>query len=54
MQDLTTLLQNLVAADKLQSIPGKGFVANRRIIDEVAEGMVDYSLLTLEERKMSI
>lgn len=54
MQDLTTLLQNLVAAEKLQSIPGKGFVANRRILDESAEGLVDYDLLTVEERKMSI
>jgi hypothetical protein len=54
MQDLTTLLQNLVAAEKLQSIPGKGFVANRRILDESAEGLVDYELLTVEERKMSI
>lgn len=54
MQDLTTLLQNLVAADKLQNIPGKGFLANRRIVDESIDGLVDYSLLTAEERKMSI
>ena len=53
MQDLTTLLQNLVAAEKLQSIPGKGFLANRRIVDEEADGLVDYSLLTPEEREMT-
>lgn len=53
MQDLTTLLQNLVAADKLQSVPGKGFIAKRRMIDDTVDGLVDYSLLTPEERSMS-
>lgn len=53
MQDLTTLLQNLVAAEKLQSIPGQGFLANRRVIDTDMEGLVDYSLLTEEERNIS-
>lgn len=54
MQDLTVLLQNLVAAEKLQSIPGKGFLANRKIVDESLSGLVDYGLLTAEERKMSV
>jgi hypothetical protein len=53
MQDLSTLLQNLVAAEKLQSIPGKGFIANRRVLDEEAGGLVDYNLLTDEERRMN-
>jgi len=53
MQDLTTLLQNLVAAEKLQSIAGKGFVAKRRILDDADDGLVDYSLLTAEERGMA-
>ena len=53
MQDLTTLLQNLVAAEKLQSIPGKGFLAHRKVVDEEVSGLVDYSLLTPEERKMA-
>jgi hypothetical protein len=53
MQDLTVLLQNLVSAEKVQSIPGKGFVAKRRVIDETVAGLVDYSLLTKEEREMS-
>ena len=54
MQDLTTLLQNLVAAEKLQSIPGKGFLANRRVVNDDLQGLVDYSLLSPEERKMVI
>ena len=54
MQDLTTLLQNLVAAEKLQSIPGKGFLAHRKVVDENVSGLVDYNLLTPEERKMAI
>lgn len=54
MADLTTLLQNLVAAEKLQSIPGKGFLAHRKVVDEVVSGLVDYNLLTPEERKMAI
>lgn len=53
MQDLATLLQNLVSADKIQQIPGKGFVANRRILDDAVTSMVDYSLLSAEERKMT-
>lgn len=53
MQDLATLLQNLVSADKIQQIPGKGFVANRRILDDTVTSMVDYSLLSEEERKMT-
>jgi len=53
MSDLTTLLQNLVAAEKLQSIPGKGFVANRKVVNEIDSGLIDYSLLTPEERKLS-
>jgi Protein of unknown function (DUF3987) len=53
MTDLSTLLQNLVAAEKLQSIPGQGFLARRKIVDEELSGLVDYTLLTPEERKMS-
>lgn len=54
MADLSTLLQNLVAAEKLQSIPGKGFLAKRRVLDDATTGFVDYTFLTDEERKMSI
>lgn len=54
MTDLSTLLQNLVAADKLQSIAGKGFLAHRKIIDQELNGLVDYSFLTDEERRMAV
>ena len=51
MSDLGTLLQNLVAAEKLQLVPGnKGFLPKRKIIEEVDTSMVDYSLLSPEER----
>lgn len=53
MADLSVLLQNLVAAEKLQSIPGKGFLANRKMVDEDVGGLVNYSLLTHEEREMT-
>lgn len=54
MQDLTTLLQNLVTAEKLQSVPGQGFLAHRKVVNEEADGMIDYSLLSTEERNMSL
>lgn len=51
--DLQTLLQNLIAADKIQSVPKLGgFLANRRVLAEETGGLVDYSLLTTEEREM--
>lgn len=51
MSDLGTLLQNLVAAEKLQLVPGnKGFLPKRKIIEDVDTSMVDYSLLSPEER----
>ena len=51
MSDLGTLLQNLVAAEKLQLVPGnKGFLPKRKIIEDVDSSMIDYSLLSAEER----
>jgi Protein of unknown function (DUF3987) len=51
MSDLGTLLQNLVAAEKLQLVPGnKGFLPKRKILEDVDSSMVDYSLLLQEER----
>ena len=51
MSDLGTLLQNLVAAEKLQLVPGnKGFLPKRKIIEDVDSSMVDYSMLSREER----
>lgn len=52
MSDLATLLQNLVAADKIQSIAGRGFLPNKALIAEVSSDTVDYSLLTDEEKEM--
>mgnify|MGYP004417314662 CR=1 FL=1 len=51
MADLGTLLQNLVAAEKLQLVPGnKGFLPKRKIIEDVDSSVIDYSLLSPEER----
>ena len=51
MSDLGTLLQNLVAAEKLQLVPGnKGFLPKRKILEETDSSMVDYNLLSAEER----
>jgi len=51
MSDLGTLLQNLVAAEKLQLVPGnKGFLPKRKVLEETDSSMVDYSLLSAEER----
>ena len=51
MSDLGTLLQNLVAAEKLQLVPGnKGFLPKRKVLEETDSSMIDYSLLSAEER----
>lgn len=50
MSDLGTLLQNLVAAEKLQVVPGnKGFLPKRKLIETIDLSVVDYSLLSPEE-----
>lgn len=51
MTDLADIIRNLVAADKiLQANPG--FLIKRRMVEEVdADGLLDYSLLTDEERR---
>jgi Protein of unknown function (DUF3987) len=54
MGDLATLLQNLAEADKLQAIPGKGYLAKRRVIDDSFSKFIDYSLLTEEEIRMTV
>ena len=51
MQDLGTILQNLVAAEKLQVVPGnKGFLPKKLLRVETDSSTVDYSLLSQEER----
>ena len=54
MSDLATLLQNLVAAEKLQSIPGQGFLPKRRVITYQDSSLFNYDLLTEEERRLVV
>lgn len=49
INDLSDLLRNLVAADKIQTIK-EGFLPKRRIRVEKDDGTTDFSLLTAEER----
>lgn len=50
MNDLADLLRNLVAADKIIQ-HGGGFLIKRKMMEEVSDGMVDFNLLTEEERR---
>ncbi len=50
LQQLGDILRNLKAAEKLQEVPG-GFIAKRKVIDEVSNETVDYNFLTETERK---
>ena len=53
MADLATLLQNLCAAEKLQTVPGgKGFLPKRKVIEYGDTSVVDFNLLTQEERNL--
>jgi hypothetical protein len=52
MTDLATLLQNLVAADKIQQVEGGGFLPKRKVLEETDSSLVDFSILTEEERNM--
>lgn len=47
---LKDMISNLVIAEKILSTKG-GFLAKRRILDEVSNEFVDFTLLTAEERK---
>lgn len=51
MNDLSTIVQNLTAAEKLISVAGQGFLARRKPLLEILDDTADYSLLTSEERK---
>jgi hypothetical protein len=55
MNDLGTLLQNLVAADKIQQLPnGLGFLPVRVVVDQSDDSsLVDWSYLTEEELRIS-
>lgn len=53
--DLATLLQNLIAADKIQTVKGGiGFLPKKKAIDQSDSSMIDYSFLTEEERNMKL
>ena len=54
MGDLSTILQNLVAAEKIQAVPGGlGFLPFRRVIEHTDSSILDYSFLTPEELKVT-
>lgn len=54
MGDLSELLNNLIAADLVQALKGApgGFLPKRRILEEVNDDTLDYSILTQEEREI--
>jgi hypothetical protein len=52
MTDLATLLQNLVAADKIQQVEGGGFLPKRKVLEKTDSSLIDFSILTEEERNM--
>jgi hypothetical protein len=51
-QDLGTLIANLVAAKKIQTIKGRGLLPVRQMEPEEVEGLIDFSIITDEERSM--
>lgn len=53
VNDLLDLMRNLSAAGKVQSI-NSGFLPIRKVIAEVDSDLVDYNLLTKEEREMTL
>ena len=48
--ELAKLLQNLLAAGKIQNVHGYGFLPMKKLLIEHSSDTVDYSLLTEEER----
>lgn len=50
MSDLGELLNNLIAADKLQTVAAGGFLPNKKVLEEVNTDILDYNYLTQEER----
>jgi hypothetical protein len=54
MSDLNQILQNLLAADKIQIVPGgRGFLPKRKLVDQIDSSMIDTSYLTEEELRIS-
>lgn len=53
--DLSLLVQKLCAADKIQAVEnGMGFLAKRRVIEQVDSSLLDQNILTEEEKGMTI
>jgi uncharacterized protein DUF3987 len=53
--DLSVLLQNLVGAEKIQSVPGGiGFLPKKLLVEQVDSSLLDYSILTEEELGMTL
>lgn len=53
MPDLSNIIQNLIAAEKIQVVHnGQGFLPKKKVIDYADNKMIDFSLLTIEEQKM--
>lgn len=56
-RDLGDLLRNLSTAEKIQSVKtdkGSAYIPKKKVIEEVSDGLVDFGLLTEEERKYVI
>lgn len=53
MSDLSLIIQNLLAAGKIQQLPGgAGLLPVRQMLADDSSGLVDYSILSEEERNM--
>lgn len=53
MRGLTDILQSLSAAGKIQAVNG-GFLPNKKVVEYVTNEMLDYRILTKQEREISI
>jgi len=55
IEQLAEIIRGLLQADKIMVAPGgKGFLSKKRLVDEEVNDMVDFNLLTTEEREMSV
>lgn len=55
LTELSVLLQKLVAGDKIQPAgDGMGFLAKRRVVEQVDSSLLDLSILTEEEKGMTL
>jgi hypothetical protein len=52
MTTLSELLKNLMVAKKVQHVSDKGFLSVREVQEEISNDIIDWNLLTNEERKL--